>query len=262
MALAGLALGSPLADLEAEQQALYRSAAPSVVFLSHDDGFGSGFFVSDDGLILTNAHVVADNTTLQVVLLDGRTIEGVVQERAEKLDLALVDLPGSGYPVLPLSTEHDAVRVGAWAASIGHGRGGIWTYTTGMVSNRYADRSATVFQTQIPVNPGNSGGPVLDRSGAVIGVVTSKLRDAESINFAIPVFEAVRALEGLSGQCRCLVIRAPEGAPVFVDGLRVGQGPEVRVPVEAGDHTVFAIIGGRKVDGRASWPDQPRVTLE
>lgn len=260
--MGALALASPLADLEREQQALYRSAAPSVVFLSHDDGFGSGFLVSADGLILTNAHVVADHDTMQVVLSDGRTLEGVVRARAEKLDLALVDLPGLGYPVLPLSTEPDAVQVGAWAASIGHGRGGIWTYTTGMVSNRYADRGTTVFQTQIPVNPGNSGGPVLDRSGAVIGVVTSKLRDAESINFAIPVFEAVRALDGLSGQCRCLVIRAPAGAPVFVDGLRVGEGPEVRVPVEAGDHAEFAIIGGRKVDGEASWPDQPRVTLE
>lgn len=251
-----------MGELEREQQALYAAAAGSVVFLSHDAAFGSGFLVSADGLIVTNAHVVADRDTVQVVLLDGRSVEGVVQERAEKLDLALVDIPGGGYPVLPLSTDPDAVQVGAWAASIGHGRGGIWTYTTGMVSNRYADRGTTVFQTQIPVNPGSSGGPVLDRSGAVIGVVTSKLRDSEGINFAIPAFEATRALDGLADQCRCLVITAPAGAPVFVDGLRVGQGPEVRVPVQPGLHEVFAIVGGRKVDATATWPDQPRVTLK
>lgn len=259
---AASAADDPLAALENQQQALYERTAPAVVFISNKVGFGSGFIVRGDGLILTNAHVVGDRDTVDVVRLDGSTAKGAVIERARNLDLALVDIPGEGLPTLAMAAEPGAVRTGAWAASVGHGRGGIWTYTTGMVTNRYQDDGVTVFQTQILVNPGNSGGPIVDRTGTVIGIVTAGMRDADSINFAIPAFEAVTALEQLDGACRCLTIRAPKGVAVFVDGAMVGTGPVVRVPTKPGEHEVFAIIGGKKIDATASWPDAPDVTLE
>jgi serine protease Do len=254
--------GDALAELENQQQAIYESTAPSVVFISNKAGFGSGFIVREDGLVLTNAHVVGNRDTVDVVLLDGTTLKGTVIERAKNLDLALVDIPGSDLPTLPVAAAPGAVHVGAWAASVGHGQGGIWTFTTGMVTNRYLDDGVTVFQTQIPVNPGNSGGPVLDRSGTAIGLVTAGMVGADSINFAIPTFEAIRALDGLSGACQCLTVRAPAGAAVFVDGAMVGSGPMVRVPTTPGSHEVFAVIDGKKVDRTASWPDNPEVTLK
>lgn len=266
LALLGLvgfaAAADPVAAIENHQQALYRRTAPSVVFISNQVGFGSGFIVREDGLILTNAHVVGSRTEVDVVRLDGTTVKGTVVEKADKLDLALIDIPGSGMPTIPMAADPDAVRVGAWAASVGHGRGGIWTFTTGMVSNRYQDDGVTVFQTQIPVNPGNSGGPIVDRAGTVIGIVTAGMVDAQAINFAIPAFEAVRALDKLDGTCQCLTVRAPAGAAVFVDGAMVGTGPTVRVPTTPGDHEVFAIIGGEKVDRTANWPDKAEIELK
>lgn len=262
-ALVGLALAAdPVAALENHQQALYQRTAPAVVFISNQVGFGSGFIVREDGLILTNAHVVGTRSEVDVVRLDGTTVKGKVLETADRLDLALVDIPGEGMPTLPMGADPDAVRVGAWAASVGHGRGGIWTFTTGMVTNRYLDDGVTVFQTQLPVNPGNSGGPIVDRAGTVIGIVTAGMVDAQAINFAIPAFEAVRALSQLDGACQCLTVRAPAGAAVFVDGAMVGTGPTVRVPTTPGAHEVFAIIGGEKVDRTAHWPDRPEVALE
>jgi serine protease Do len=267
----GLAAAAPppasdaVASLENHQQGLYERTAPAVVFISNQVGFGSGFIVREDGLILTNAHVVGKRDEVDVVRLDGTTVKGKVIEKADKLDLALVDIPGNGMPTLPMAADPDAVRVGAWAASVGHGRGGIWTFTTGMVTNRYLDDGVTVFQTQLPVNPGNSGnsgGPIVDRSGTVIGIVTAGMVDAQAINFAIPAFEAVRALDKMDGACQCLTVRAPAGAAVFVDGAMVGTGPTVRVPTTPGEHEVFAIIGGKKVDRTASWPDKPEVELK
>lgn len=263
LALAGAAAAAdPVAALENHQQGIYQRTAPAVVFISNQVGFGSGFLVREDGLILTNAHVVGKRTEVDVVRLDGTTVKGKVIEKADKLDLALVDIPGQGLPTLPMAADPDAVRVGAWAASVGHGRGGIWTFTTGMVTNRYLDDGVTVFQTQLPVNPGNSGGPIVDRGGTVIGIVTAGMVDAQAINFAIPAFEAVRALSKLDGACQCLTVRAPAGAAVFVDGAMVGTGPTVRVPTTPGDHEVFAIIGGKKVDRTANWPDKPEVELK
>ncbi len=195
----------PLAAIEAAQQALFTRAAPAVVALVTPQGLGSGVIVTADGLTLTNAHVVASSggnghvTTLKAILSDGRVLDATVEEVAADTDLALVRLPGSGFATLPLAND-DHLRVGAWAAAVGHGAGGAWTFTTGMVTNIYPSGDARpVFQTQIPVNPGNSGGPVLDRNGVVIGVVTAGLLGAESVNFAIRAEFGRSKLKGLKG---------------------------------------------------------------
>jgi hypothetical protein len=138
--------------------------------------------------------------------------------------------------------------VGSWVASVGHGRGGIWTFNVGIVSNIYPSGAARpVLQTQIPLNPGSSGGPVLDRDGRVVGVVTAGLSESNSINFAIKADVCQQALPELSMVAATLLIRAPAQVAVFVDGRHVGVGPEVLVPFAGERIEVMAVIGGRMV---------------
>lgn len=118
-----------------------------------------------------------------------------------------------------------------------------------------------MFQTQIPLNPGNSGGPVVDRRGDVVGIVTAGILAAQNINFATRADLALRSLDRLGGACDCLVVTAPAGAPIFVDGRMVGTGPRVTVIVGDGPHTVFAVIGGKRVERVAIWPGDVQVRL-
>ena len=251
----------PLAELEMAQQRIFVRLAPSVVFIHTKTGFGSGFVVSRDGLVLTNAHVVEAQSTVGVVMHDGRTLTGMVLERAKSHDLALVQLPLAKTEPIPLG-DSESLRVGAWASAIGHGRGGIWTFNIGMISNIYPVESGRpVFQTQIPLNPGASGGPILDRKGQAIGIVTSKLKDAEAINFGIKIDVALRELKPLAARCDCIIVVAPEGVPVLVDGVMRGTGPRVVVPVGPGAHEVVAVVKDKRRRVTINFPEQRNITI-
>lgn len=260
-ALAVLAAPSdPIAGLEQRQQALFEKIAPSVVFLSQDGSFGSGFYVQSN-LVLTNAHVVEDGDRVDVVLHDGRRAIGTVVERAaDKIDLALVEVSETGKP-LRLATQAN-LRVGTWVASVGHGMGGIWTFTTGMISNIYPQgHERPVFQTQIPLNPGASGGPVFDGSGKVLGVVTAGIEESNAINFAIRSDVATLKLERLATDCNCLVVLAPKAVNVFVDGKMRGVGPRVVVPAVKGTYHVFIVVGGKMKESKVKYPATRTVDL-
>jgi serine protease Do len=254
-----------LAELELRQQELFERIGPSVAFVSEGDSFGSGIIVSKNGYILTNAHVVGNRNTVRVVLADGRSFTGRVVARApDNIDLALVWIgaPGLTFPWLRLAAAPD-LKVGAWVASVGHGRGGIWSFNTGMVSNIYPHgMDRPVFQTQIPLNPGNSGGPVVDRRGRVIGVVTAEIKGSNAINFAIRSEVALKSFPQLGLVCECLTITAPKGVPVFVDGKMVGLGPRVIFPAEARTYEVFAVIGGVMKKRRVPYPTVRAVELK
>jgi serine protease Do len=256
----GLAAPDPLAELERRQQELFNRVAPSVVFLSRGNTLGSGFFV-EERLILTNAHVVKGHDKIDVVLHDGKRLEGRVIERAEdEVDLALVEIAESGRP-LSLASGTD-IRVGTWVASVGHGMGGVWSYTTGMISNIYPRGvERPIFQTQIPLNPGASGGPIFDRNGKVLGIVTSGIETSNSINFAIRSEVALQSLSRLSGKCECLVIDAPKGAAVFVDGALRGRGPRVVIPAESRTYKVFRMDGDKILEKTATYPKQKAIDL-
>jgi S1-C subfamily serine protease len=261
LALGGVARADALAEVERAQQALYEKIGPSVVFIATRDAFGSGFFVDKQGLILTNAHVVTGQNTVRVVLADGRSMDGEVVERArDDIDLALVHVPVTSVPLQ--MADRGELRVGAWVASVGHGRGGIWSFNSGMISNIYPDGTGRpVFQTQIPLNPGNSGGPVVDRSGRVVGVVTAALKDSQNINFAIRIQVALQSFSKLAAACDCLSIRAPIGVPIFVDGKMVGTGPHVAIAAEKRSYEVFAVINGAMKKMQVHWPATRFVDL-
>ncbi|MFN7144680.1 MAG: S1C family serine protease [Myxococcota bacterium] len=258
-----VAAGPPdvLAATDAAQRDLYRRVAPAVVYIVTPNGLGSGMTVSADGLVLTNAHVVGTAESVDVVTFAGERLTGKVVERGQGVDVALVRVDATGLPTVEFA-DVAGLSVGQWAGAVGHGQGGGWTFTTGMVSNLYTTQGGrSVFQTQIPINPGNSGGPVVDVAGRVIGIVTAGVQDAQNLNFAIRIDVAAQALEGLEDRCGCLVVHAPAGVPVFVDGVAVGVGPRVAVPASAGRHTVFALLGGRKVEQVVTWPETRKVVL-
>ncbi len=267
-----------LGEAERQRRTLFEKIAPSVVFIAADDGLGSGFAITDSGLVLTNAHVVEGSDEVRVVLYDGRSCDADVVELADDVDLALISLPHDDLRPLP-AADTDEMRVGDWVGSIGHGSGGIWTFNTGMVSNIYPDGAEhPVFQTQIPLNPGASGGPIFDRRGQVVGIVVAGLTEANSINFGFKIDLAHEHLGLLGGKgsdaagrpddergrqrASTLTVYAPAGAVVFVNGKMAGTGPRVEVDLVPGRHEVFAVVDGKRVSDVIEFPMQNEVTLE
>ncbi|MGH7320637.1 MAG: S1C family serine protease [Candidatus Rokuibacteriota bacterium] len=151
---------------------------------------GSGFLVHPDGYLVTNAHVVEGTTTVQVRLASGRRLRGTVIGRDGRVDLALVKVEsGEKLPVLPLG-DSNQLRVGEFVLALGHPFGLEQTVSFGIVSRKGAPLLAAApgfdfVQTDAAVNPGNSGGPLVNMAGQVVGVNTMAARNG-SIGFAIP----------------------------------------------------------------------------
>ncbi len=152
---------------------------------------GSGFLIREDGLVVTNAHVVAEATRIQVRLQDGRRFEGALIGKDSRVDLALVKIDGvRGLPVLPLG-DSNRLRVGEFVLALGHPFGLEQTVSFGIVSRKGAPLRVPspgfdFIQTDASVNPGNSGGPLVNMAGEVVGVNSMAARNG-SIGFAIPV---------------------------------------------------------------------------
>ena len=165
-------------------------------------GSGSGFVVSYDGRIVTNAHVVERATSVTVRFVDGESYIAEVLGRDEVLDLAVVKVK-SGLPFTPIALGHaDSVRPGdavvALGFPLGDELGHDFTVTTGVVSSKRTYGSVEHIQTNAQIYPGNSGGPLVNSDGQVIGVNTWVRSDYESIGFAVSISEIKENLESLS----------------------------------------------------------------
>lgn len=231
---------------EEHQRSLYQEMAPAVVHIAAMHGDGSGFLISADGLILTNRHVVGKSPEVEISLYDGRTVKGKVVERArDEVDLALVRIEVTKAPFLPV-VGGARPEPGSFVASVGHGAGAVWSFNVGMVSNVYHGKgNKRVMQTQIPLNPGNSGGPVVDAAGRVVAVVTAGIKDASSLNFAIPIERAPEVLEGVARSCACVRMRASPDAQLFVDGKLVGVGEHHAFLPDGREHELMAVCQGK-----------------
>lgn len=167
-------------------------------------GTGSGFILSQDGRLLTNAHVVAGADTVEVTLKDGRTFEGRVVGSDPVTDVAAVKIDSSGLPTVPIG-QSDSLIPGQWAIAIGNPLGLDNTVTAGIISATgrsssqvgVPDKRVSFIQTDAAINPGNSGGPLLNDRGEVIGVNTAIRADAQGLGFAIPIETAQRVANQL-----------------------------------------------------------------
>lgn len=171
---------------------LYYEARPHVVRVRTRAGLGAGIVVSASGRILTNAHVAGDDVAPVAETYDGNLVESKVLRSRTELDLALLQAAESTAHWAPLSVESCPLpEVGSDVYVIGHPAGLGWTVTRGVVSatRRAGEAGPTeLIQTDAGISPGNSGGPLLDRDGRVVGVISSKLAGpgVESVGFAIP----------------------------------------------------------------------------
>ena len=151
---------------------------------------GSGFLIRQDGYLITNEHVVADADFIQVKLADGRRFEGRLVGRDERVDLALVKIEATGLPVAALG-DSNRLRVGEFVLALGHPFGLEQTVSFGIVSRKGAPLQVATpgfdfIQTDAAVNPGNSGGPLVNMAGEVVGINSMAARNG-TIGFAIPI---------------------------------------------------------------------------
>jgi serine protease Do len=176
-----------------------RTATPAVVSVSRRGGSGSGVIVRADGIIITNAHVVGGERSVEIRTADGRTFTGTVLGIDEPVDTAIVRINATNLPAAPLA-DSDRLEVGQLAIAIGNPLGLERTVTRGVVSAvnrdpRGVDIAAGLIQTDAAINPGNSGGPLLDSSGRVMGINTAILAGTTGLGFAIPINIAVDVME-------------------------------------------------------------------
>jgi serine protease Do len=176
------ASGPPL-----DVRAIAERATPATVMLRCSESLGSGFFVGPD-LVLTNAHVLCPaGESMRAVFSNGREASAKVVRHDDWLDLAVVKVEGSGVQPLPLG-DATGLRTGDRVVFIGTPEGLEFTVHQGIVSNTARSVFGTAFlQIDGNVNSGNSGGPLLDDQGRVVGIVTAKLERADGLGFVLPI---------------------------------------------------------------------------
>lgn len=197
-------------------QDVVRRTSPSLVQVTSNVSAGSGFIVDSGQGVITNAHVVGDDSRVSVWLHDGRELQGRVVGLDEYLDLAYIRLPGGQRLQSAVMGNSARVSAGQDVLALGFpldsSPGDSPIVTKGIVSSVRTVDGAKWIQTDAPVNPGSSGGPLLDNRGRVIGVVTSRLdydwdsgRNVEGVGFALAVDELKDRLDFLSGGGQALL---------------------------------------------------------
>ncbi|SOZ35424.1 DegQ family serine endoprotease [Cupriavidus neocaledonicus] len=240
-------------------------------------GVGSGFIISQDGYVMTNAHVVADAETIYVTLPDKREFKAKLIGSDKRTDVALLKVEASGLPRLPLG-DSNKVRAGEWVLAIGSPFGLDNSVTAGIVSAKGRDTGDYLpfIQTDVAVNPGNSGGPLINLRGEVIGInsqIYSRSGGYMGISFAIPIDEAMRVSEQLKSSGRVtrgrIAVAIGDVTKEVADSLGLGRargalvgsvepgGPAEKAGIEAGD--IILKFNGRDIE-RAS--DLPRMVGE
>ncbi|WP_373419939.1 DegQ family serine endoprotease [Herbaspirillum sp. RV1423] len=169
-------------------------------------GVGSGFIISADGYIMTNAHVVEGASDVYVTLTDKREFKAKIIGSDTRTDVALLKIDGANLPRLVIG-DSDKIRAGEWVLAIGSPFGLENTVTAGIISAKARDTGdyLPLIQTDVAVNPGNSGGPLINLKGEVIGInsqIYSRSGGFMGISFAVPIDEALRVSDQLKASGR------------------------------------------------------------
>jgi serine protease Do len=239
-------------------------------------GVGSGFILSADGFVMTNAHVVDGADEVLVTLTDKREFKAKVVGVDKRTDIALLKIDAANLPKVAIG-DPDKLKVGEWVVAIGKPFGLDNTMTAGIVSAKGRDlpqeNLIPFIQTDVAINPGNSGGPLINMRGEVVGInsqIYSRSGGFMGISFAIPIDEATRVSDQLRTSGR--VIRGRIGvqiAPVtkeVAESIGLGKpggalvqsvesgGPADKAGVEAGD--IITRVDGKVVEKQG---DLPRI---
>lgn len=179
---------------------LTKLGRPSIVVIGHygrdgkPQGMGTGFAISKDGLVATNLHVIGEARAIFVQTADGKSFKVTQVYASDRgLDLAVLRVEGLELPALELG-DSLAVEQGEQVIALGNPQGLKYSVVSGVVSSRREMAGRGMLQLAIPIEPGNSGGPVLDQKGRVLGIVTMKSLVTENLGFAVEVAELKRLL--------------------------------------------------------------------
>ena len=237
-------------------------------------GVGSGFIISPDGYVMTNAHVVDGADEVLVTLPDKREFKAKLVGADKRTDVAVVKIEATGLPSVRIG-DVNRLRVGEWVMAIGSPFGLENTVTAGIVSAKQRDTGDYLpfIQTDVAVNPGNSGGPLINMRGEVVGInsqIFSRSGGYMGISFAIPIDEAMRVSEQLRASGRVtrgrigvqiaevtrevaesIGLGKPQGA--LVRSVEAGS-PAEKAGVEAGD--IITRFEGRAIEKASDLPRQ------
>ena len=233
----------------------FREQFPWLDIPEHDfqhppmEGVASGFIVSEKGHVVTNAHVVQGMDEITVTLSDGREFDGELVGTDNLKDIAVLKINARDLPVAPLGVS-ETVRIGEPAVAIGSPFGLEATVTQGIISTTARDprelamemdarRVKKLIQTDASINQGNSGGPLLNARGEVIGVNQAILPYARGIGFAIPIDEVKDTIEQIIKEGK---VSYP-GLGVTVQDVTEENHEELRIDVTRGAHVVQVNVG-------------------
>jgi serine protease Do len=237
-------------------------------------GVGSGFILSTDGFVMTNAHVVDGSDEVFVTLTDKREFKARIIGTDKRTDVAVVKIEAANLPAVKIG-DIGRLRVGEWVMAIGSPFGLENTVTAGIVSAKGRDTGDYLpfIQTDVAINPGNSGGPLINMRGEVVGInsqIYSRSGGFMGISFAIPIDEATRVADQLRANGR--VIRGRIGVQIdqvtkeVAEAIGLGKpsgalvrsvepgGPAERAGFEPGD--IITKVEGRTVEKSG---DLPRI---
>jgi serine protease Do len=235
-------------------------------------GVGSGFILSADGFVMTNAHVVDGADEVLVTLTDKREFKARIVGADRRTDVAVVKLEATGLPFVKIG-DSDRLKVGEWVVAIGSPFGLDNSVTAGIVSAKQRDTGDYLpfIQTDVAINPGNSGGPLLNLKGEVVGInsqIFSRSGGYMGIAFAIPIADAMRVSEQLRTSGR--VIRGRIGVQIgpvtkeVAESIGLGKptgalvqnaeagGPADKAGIEAGD--IITKVDGKTVEKSGDLP--------